>query len=107
MVPRSIGHLWGRAWLNASEDHSSEEEEGEIIYAMISSAAYYAPQVRGRFLVPKTTKLLIGSSGTSDMCHAPGRRSSMALRAILASIRARGAPRQKWIPRPKPRCRFG
>ncbi len=73
----------------------------------ILSPNCYAPQVRGRFFVPKTIKLLIGSSGTSETCHVPGRRSSITLSAVFTSRRARGAPRQKWMPRPKPRCRFG
>ena len=36
-----------------------------------------------------------------------GIRYSIALKAICVSIRARGPPRQKWIPKPKPMCGFG
>src|SRR5262245_36858550 len=62
---------------------------------------------RGKALKRRTTRLLSragGCSGSSAKCSV---RARSRVRTICASRRARGAPTQKWIPRPNARWCFG
>jgi len=60
--------------------------------------AYRLPNARGRCLSPRRTKLPIGSSCSWLARRMSVQRASMASRAMRVSSRARGAPRQKWMP---------
>ena len=61
--------------------------------------------VTGRALSPRSVDDS-RHSGVAAWSARPGIRRSSVLRAICPSTRARGAPRQKWMPKPKAMCRL-
>ena len=56
---------------------------------------------------PRRIKLRLRRSASgAHFSRSPGIRRKSVSKAIWASSRASGAPRQKWIPCPNPRCRL-